>query len=338
MSDSQNDCEYQLDPNDSKWKERGIDPEVLISDDDLDEDGVWNCPHDTVQGAGLCIFHLPVSEKESNEVAQAISEATSESSSRTGESEAGRKTEFIGANFGSLQLDRKTIECVSTIDFRISTFEGDVSAKYADFDSTVDFSGSTFESKAMFEGSNFAEDLRFDHVKFREKALFKSLTVDGTVDFTNVLFEDFVTYRGSFFRGNVDFSDSEFKKDPIAGNLDDCAFDGDLTFEWVDVCGDFGIEGSVFNSNISLAWSTFESDVAIIEMKVFGDLNLEQTKFRGHILFTSDFPQIMQEFIDTESSTLVGDVRIDGEVNVGHRRNYQNPKERLLFSHASKDE
>lgn len=73
----------------------------------------------------------------------------------------------------------------------------------------------------------------------------------------------------------------------------ECEFECGLTFERVSVNGGFGFEHSKFNSNVSFRSSTFNSEVTIMWMTIFVDLNLKYTKFKDHIAFTDEFPQII---------------------------------------------
>jgi hypothetical protein len=337
MSNGSSECEYELDPNDTKWKERDIDPLVCFSEDDLNESGVWSCPHNADSGEDLCIFHQPVEKKESDEVTQAVLEATSDSPAQVDQSGERQQTKFIGAKFGTLNLDGESINSNSTIDFRYAIFGGEISANNAVFDGPVDFGGSIFQSKTDFMKSSFKNNVCFKHSEFRERALFKFVSAEGHVDFTNVVFDDWVSFHRSVFEGSTDFTRSEFNYSE-SGNFNECMFECGLTFEYVSVEGVFGFEHSEFHSDVSFVGSTFHSAVAIMGMEIYGDLDLEYTEFKDHIEFTYEFPQIMQEFMEKEWSDLVGEVQISGEVTIGHRANYKYPKERHLFSHVTDNE
>jgi uncharacterized protein YjbI with pentapeptide repeats len=199
MSNSQRGCEYELDPNETKWEEQDIYPSVCLSEADLNENGVWSCPHNAGSGENLCIFHRPVMQKDSDEVTQAVLEAARDSPSQVDRSAERQETKFIGAKFGNLNLDGETINSNSLIDFRYATFEGEISAKKADFEDPVDFNGSIFQSTANFCNSNFKHNICFKNSEFRDRAFFKFVAAEGNVDFINVVFDDFVSFCGSVF-------------------------------------------------------------------------------------------------------------------------------------------
>ena len=72
MSQSDNLCAYVLVPDDpDTWggqegDECHVREEIL--NDERDGTKVWACPHTAVEDADLCIFHLPVGEKDNETV------------------------------------------------------------------------------------------------------------------------------------------------------------------------------------------------------------------------------------------------------------------------------
>ncbi|AXG08363.1 pentapeptide repeat-containing protein [Haloplanus rubicundus] len=322
MSNSQRGCEYELDPPEPN----------CLTEEDLDEDGVWCCPHDARAGENLCIFHKSKSKKESEEVTRAVLKAINDSPIKSDQSNGYRGTEFIGAKFGQLELSDQNIKSQSTIDFRCAVFHDELSAEEAVFEGPVDFGGASFYSRVNFNGSSFESDVCFSNSKFRDLAQFKSISARHHVDFTDVVFDDAVLFRGSVFQEPVDFSGSEFNH-TVSGNFMESEFECGLVFERVNVRGDFGFERAKFNSDVSLRMTRFNSSVAFEEMKINGNLNLDGAEFKDHIYFTNKSPYSYEEISDA-----VGEVQISGEVTPSHRRNYKYPYERVLFSHASDNE
>jgi hypothetical protein len=72
MSNTDGTCEYVLDPDDPETWGGEEGEECYVDEEVLNEDGVWTCPHDTEDGKDLCIFHLPVEEKDDEEVVDAF--------------------------------------------------------------------------------------------------------------------------------------------------------------------------------------------------------------------------------------------------------------------------
>lgn len=322
MPNSQRGCEYELDPPEPS----------CLTEEDLDEDGVWRCPHDARAGEKLCIFHKPKSKKESEEVTQAVLKAINDSPVNSDQLSEYRGTEFIGAKFGQLELSDQSIISRSTIDFRCAVFHDELSAKDAVFEGPIDFGGASFYSRVNFNESSFESDVYFNNSKFRDLAQFKSISAIDRVDFTDVVFDDAVLFRGSVFQGPVEFSGSEFNH-TVSGNFMESKFECGLVFEKVNVHGDFGFERAKFNSDVSLRMTKFNSSVVFEGMQINGDLDLDGAEFKDHIYFTNRSAQSYDEI-----SNAVGEVQISGEVTPSHRRRYKYPFERILFSHASDDE
>lgn len=325
MSNSQRGCEYELDPNDTKWEEQDIDPLVCLSEDDLNENGVWSCPHNAGSGENLCIFHQPVEKKESDEVTQAVLEATSDSLAQVDQSGA-VKTKFIGAKFGTLNIDGETINSNSTIDFRYAIFGGEISANNAVFDGPVNFGGATFQSGVSFNDACFEDEVNFKSANFKEKSKFKSISSERSADFTYSVFDEWVSFRDSVFKSTIDFKKSEFRGD-IAGTFIESTFECGLSFENVNVLGEIGFTDSKFKSDVSFRGSNFHSEISLIGMEVHGDFQLEFAEFNDSIDFTAK--------VDDEAN----DVEITGDVTNAHYRNFKRREDRFkLLQSASDDE
>lgn len=53
-------CEYVLDPDVPDTQGGSGDSRCFVSSSDLNDEGVWTCPHDAEESENLCPFHLPV--------------------------------------------------------------------------------------------------------------------------------------------------------------------------------------------------------------------------------------------------------------------------------------
>lgn len=208
MSNSQRGCEYELDPPEPN----------CLTEEDLDEDGVWRCPHNADSGEDLCIFHQPLEKKESDEVTQTALEATSDSLAQVDQSAERQQTKFIGAKFGNLNIDGETINSNSSIDFRYAIFGGEISANNAVFNGPVNFGGATFQSGVSFNDACFEDKVNFKSANFKEKSKFKSISAERSVDFTYSVFDEWVSFRDSVFKSTIYFKKSEFRGD-IAGTF-----------------------------------------------------------------------------------------------------------------------
>src|SRR6056297_2820994 len=96
MSTTTETCNYVLNPDDpSTWNKEDGDS-CYVNEELLNGDGVWNCPHETRSGEGLCIFHSPVEEKDDTDVKERLIQTLVESDKH--------RLEFIGSKFGTLNI------------------------------------------------------------------------------------------------------------------------------------------------------------------------------------------------------------------------------------------
>lgn len=211
-------CTYVFDPE--TWAAEN-DAANRVSPDELNEDGVWQCPHSCHDDHDLCIFHLPESAKEDTEVqAEFLNQIA-----RPGKADK----QFIGASFGDLHLEHSILESTDNypIDLRHATFTGDVSLYFAiirqplivegaTFDGNVNFNDTKFDGGAFFSDSTFQQEAYFVEAVFPEGGYFYNSLFHGDTDFSQAIFEghvDFinVTFQRVHFR-EASFADlAEFK-------------------------------------------------------------------------------------------------------------------------------
>lgn len=219
MTDGGGTCERSIRVvDDDAYRERDV-PEGSLTDD-----GVWRCPHDAVRGDNRCIFHVPIDEKDAEAVRDAFASAIDGGvAPEMGSDDAlarRRRTEFVDAEFGSLQFPEGAVVGDADVETPIylshATFDGDVRFEDATFVRGAFFTGATFEGGANFSETTFEDDTRFNGVTFRENAAF-----DHTV------FEEEVRSGGVTFEGEADFYRAAFAEDL---NLKYATFAGKATF------------------------------------------------------------------------------------------------------------
>lgn len=96
MANVDGKCEYVFDPENPEIPDRNA-PNPSVAEELLNEEGVWRCPHDTAAGADLCIFHLPVSEKDDTEVVEEFLAVVEEATADDNPSDQPRTLQFLGA-------------------------------------------------------------------------------------------------------------------------------------------------------------------------------------------------------------------------------------------------
>lgn len=115
---------------------------------------------------------------------------------------------FVGkTNFESTHFVRNLR---AHINFRSTTFIGNVSFLNTQFDGFADFKSSKFTKKASFENVTFEESAYFKDAWFKKPAIFSTATFTGVADFTNVTFSRSAGFSISTFENSVDFSNAIF--------------------------------------------------------------------------------------------------------------------------------
>lgn len=307
MSDVNDTCEYVLDPDDPEtWG--GEDGDAChVGEESLNDDGVWTCPHDAVEGENLCIFHFPPQNKEDGHVSNAFLDAVEQfDASSNGQST--RSNEFIGARFGSLSLtDADTIgsgsfridlshaEFDGVVDWSGTTFESDVSIAGAKFRNGLDLGGVTFDgsvfapSVTIRAGEGLGNQLRLG-ARYTDEANFAHATFAGNsfdIDFVGTV-HDRMTFRGATFDGDVDFSLANFTADSDV-NFAGAEFDGDVEFGQrmgigTDLDGRVTFENAVVSGETIFRGATFRQTPDFQSVS-FDDADFRHSTFEAGALF-----------------------------------------------------
>lgn len=196
MTDVDGTCEYVLDPkNPETWGGEEDEGSYRLLKGILNEDDVWTCPHDAKDGKNLCVFHLPLSEKNEEEVIDAFLDVLDEVTENDGAETD--KLQFLGAIFGNLDLS----------EMRLNVEEASLDMRFATFKS-FDASNSIFNiHSAIFHNSKFTEQVKFDGVRF-----------DGDIEFSRAEFEQ-AHFSHTEFYGDVNFFEVKFNGMAFFGML-----------------------------------------------------------------------------------------------------------------------
>ncbi|AZH25103.1 pentapeptide repeat-containing protein [Haloplanus aerogenes] len=222
-------CPFTFDP--AEWRAENGQSSPLDGKL-LNEDGVWRCPHDAPEGADRCLFHQPVDAKDD----RAVEEALLSKIDTIGK----EPKQFIGARFGTLDLDHRIIECGDNhkIDLRHARFEGETNLRYAIVRQPLSLEGALFQQRPIctevtFEGevylskATFAEPVRFVEAEFAAgvwgykttfaEANFHMARFGGPVDFSEATF-DKAHFREAEFETVVRFKLTTFSHATFSGS------------------------------------------------------------------------------------------------------------------------
>ena len=291
-------CEYILDPDVPDTWGGSDDSRCFVSSSDLNDEGVWTCPHDAEKGENLCLFHLPVEQKEDNRVTSALLKAVN--SIDDDKEESRLRTQFIGARFGELKIDGESFELTSDqpIDLTHCRFQDHISLMDSQFNAGIDFTGATFEGgleivdttfgrSVNFNCSSFDKKTIFDGVRFDDRVYFKTITASAPVELTSTTLNGWFSFRDAVFEETVKISDSEFNAEDISGTFQGSTFERKVTFRRGTITGSLGFEDTAFQSGLNFINMRAESEVSFVGAVITGDLVCERTKFEGSLDFRS---------------------------------------------------
>ena len=255
MSENGGTCQYVLDPNDPEtWKgnergnPQGAEPLVpeenkcRVDDAVLNEDGVWACPHAAEERDGLCIFHLPLAEKDETQVFDAFVDVV-ESRHEDDTAERDQARQFLGATFGHIDLGSYD---------GMKRVPGDLRLSYADIEGAVDFSGVVFEGDVSFAGATFRPE---PSASARETAVsFERATFTADADFTDATFGTTGDFRGATFEARAEFAGVSSE---VLLGFNKATFEGITMFNRAVFKRDVGFSRATFRDTVDFSRSTF---------------------------------------------------------------------------------
>lgn len=294
-------CEYILDPDEPETWGGSDDSKCYVSSSELNDEGVWTCPHDAEEGENLCLFHLPVEQKKDHRVTSALLDTLN--SFDEDEEDSPRRTQFIGARFGKLIIegkpyDKHKLSSPQPIDLTHCRFQGDVSLIGLVFEAEIDFSGATFEEEFLTKNTRFHQKVRFYRGSFNGEVLFndiwfsdrvylKNITASAPVELRNSTLNGWFSFRNALFEETVKITDSEFGADSISGTFQGSTFEHEVTFRGGSITGSLGFEETTFQSGLKFLNMQAESEVSFVGAVIAGNLVCERTKFEETLDFRS---------------------------------------------------
>jgi uncharacterized protein YjbI with pentapeptide repeats len=276
MTDVDGTCGYELDPEVPETWGGEEGEEFYISEEVLNVDGVWSCPHDTKDGEELCIFHLPTDSKNSDNVTTAfidiLKQLSEEPNTYT------QKSHFINAKFGEMDLSDKTLpEINDFINLSYSSFESEVSWEGTTINSDLYIRGATFQDEASFRGSNFNRTVKISSTVFKGRTLFGGAIFEDKTDFWTVKFES-QALIGAEFINECSFQHSTFEERTGFGGA---SFEDEVSFRDVTFKKLAGFRTATFNDRTKFSSVSFESEVRFGQYTFNDFVDFSSTTFEG---------------------------------------------------------
>lgn len=247
MSENDEDlsrCEFSFDPDEDSDLNRRIVFSELAQP--------WRCPHvadSMYNGEHLCLFHLPTSQKQPQDVQQRFLECVSQ---------AGPEVKrFVGAKFEGLSLPHAVLGSNdnSPIDLRHATFEDDVNVVGSTISQPLFLTGTEIDGELMASGATFAGSLWAQH-----------LELNGGISCSEAQFHETVNFRNTTFHEKAKFNECRFEED---ASFYGCEFNTIDDYSPEDPRLAQGVHRPVL---ITFTGSTFS-----------GGANLNSTVFRGYL-------------------------------------------------------
>lgn len=199
-------CEYQFEPEeDSDLNSRIVFSEVSQS---------WRCPqpaeskHD---GEHLCLFHLPISEKQPQDVQQRFVECVSQPGPDV--------KRFVGAKFEGITLPNVVLGSTDNnpIDLRHTKFENDFNLVGSTVSQPLFLTGAEIDGELKASGTTFSGSLWAQHLDlnagiscsgahFKESVNFRNATFYEKSKFNECRFEEETSFYGCEFHTIDDYS------------------------------------------------------------------------------------------------------------------------------------
>ncbi|MEF8914933.1 pentapeptide repeat-containing protein [Natronomonas sp.] len=197
-------------------------PAGTLPDEDLNEEGEWECPHEPYEGHDRCLIHLdPDKRPPGDETAWFLNAI--EASDRAGKTERRHRKQFIGGWFRELDLTSTVIDAEDNhpLDFRHTRIETldcsevsvthDIDLGLAQVSGRVSMDGD-FEELRGRGGQFNAVDLDdgvFERVDFRTACIDSVSLANSTVehgDFRHAAVRAFRGSEATFERANFEFA------------------------------------------------------------------------------------------------------------------------------------
>lgn len=264
MSDNEGEeqpprCEYVFEP-----EEHDV-PSVVRSA--LTEE--WRCPHyskEEFDGEHLCLFHLPTSEKDANEVQNHFINCVT--------ADGASVKRFVGGQFEGLHLINVVLE---------SNDNNPVDLRYANFENRLDFTGSTISQPLFLTGAHIEGELRAPATKFQGLVFAQHMEIEGGILCTEARFNDRVNFRSSTFDEHTKFGKCRFEGE---ANFYGCEFNVDPDLPYDPKIKEanhrpqlVSFSSATFSENVNLNSTKFNDILYFERVTTGGTVHLDDIEF-----------------------------------------------------------
>lgn len=248
------------------------------------------CPHEPVDDAPFCVFHLRPDERAArgvtaDELAAAVVDRVHTDK---------RSRVFVGATFETLDLAYETLSAADKypIDCRLVSVTGTLSL--ADSVVTHDLllhgaelaevSFERAELNGYLGGRDTAVAGRadFDYAKFGRKVEFWNASFAGPTSFYAAEFDDYGEFRRASFAADADFKYTTFRRD---AEFWDARFDGDVTFHTTQFGGYAEFRGATIVGEADFKYTSFARDAEFWDATFGGDATFYAAEFDNYAEF-----------------------------------------------------
>ncbi|MFT4883522.1 MAG: hypothetical protein ACI8U4_001029, partial [Natronomonas sp.] len=309
-------------------------PAGTLADEDLNDDGEWECPHDAYEGRDRCLIHLDPDRRPVGDETEWFLNAI-EASDGAGKAERRHRKQFIGGRFRELDLTSAVIDaadnypldfrhaCIETLDCSEVTVTHDIDLSLARVSGRVSMDGE-FEELRGRGGQFNAVDLDdgvFERIDFRTACIDSVSLDDSTVEHGDFRHAAVRAFRGSevtFDRVNFEFARISVFEPRFASfgmsNFNNATFGrGDFYYtefgqsDFRGIAMDEAVfkgaelDGGYFNG------STFGvSNWIGVDMgnAYFNDSTFDEASFRKSDLTSADFPNCHFGWVNFQNATL----------------------------------
>jgi uncharacterized protein YjbI with pentapeptide repeats len=249
----------------------------------------WSCPFVAEDGYDLCIFHLPIDKKESDDFWRHLASYLSVLGQLRGprveiQVETGNPliSSCQDARLWHYYDLRRPPGKACFIGFRFPGMDAQHSLKNFTFGIPADFGGAEFGGEADFQRTKFSGQVNFADAKFGGMAEFDWGLFTEVADFSNTEFQAKATFHETSFLKDARFVEARFRDELSITNA---MFHGKADLWWTHFHGRVQLAGVSFKGDVSAVGAHFEDVASLGNVTFVGKADFGACHFKGKALF-----------------------------------------------------
>lgn len=270
--------------------------------------GEYFCPFDTEEGSNLCIFHLPVENKDPKKFWQYFRNYLKVLIEKTEDSNIVKANEshplFL---IGKDELDEKLyVNYNNKIKERETWFF--IGFQFPSMNSEYNFDAFTFAS-CEFSEAKFTGNAYFNNLKFLDSAIFFKTEFLGETVFYSTQFYANTDFKRAEFKDNTRFDNAEFSR---YANFRHATFCRKVDFQMTSFLNFADFEDAKFILYSNFSSAKFKHQVFFNNTKFYNDVNFKKAKFSdfadfnsSKFIYNSNFDQTIFSGITNFKRTLI---------------------------------